>query len=268
MTGRERRDELLLYAAGVLDQAERQAVLTYLEEGGPRAAGELAEAEAVVAEIGLSLDPVVPPERVKQGLMRRIREAAPRPLRSSVSPAGRPPGRGRRPATVWLRAGLGGVAAALLITLGVHVSLMSHLHDVEAVLEQRNAQLVTLQVTEAALSVIRASQLPTVRVIELEGPALRTSGFGRMYQDWQSGACYLYVRGMRSPGRGVYTVWFTNVDGNLVSGGQLEVAENGEASFFTRLPRDIDVAAPVLVTLEPNRRGHQPTGTPQLRGEA
>ncbi len=88
------------------------------------------------------------------------------------------------------------------------------------------------------------------------------------YQDWQSGACYLYARGVRAPDRGVYTVWFTNVDGELILGGQLEVAENGEASFFTRLPRNVDVAAPVLVTLEPNLRGQSPTGAPQLQGEA
>jgi len=268
MTERERRDELLLYAAGVLDEVERQEVLSYLEECGPRAAGELAEAEAVVAEIGLCLDPVVPPERVKQGLLKRIRDAGPRPLKAPVSPRFRPPRPERRSAATWLRVGLGGAAAALLVLIGVQVALTGHLRDVEAALEQRNAELVALRATEAALSILRASQLPTVRVIELEGPALRSSGFGRMYQDWQSGACYLYARGVRVPDRGVYTVWFTNVDGELVSGGQLEVAENGEASYFTRLPRNIDVAVPVLVTLEPNPRGQRPTGAEQLWGEA
>jgi hypothetical protein len=58
------------------------------------------------------------------------------------------------------------------------------------------------------------------------------------------------------------------VDGELVLGGQLKVAANGEASFFTRLPRNVDVAAPVLVTLEPDLRGRSPTGAPQLQGEA
>jgi len=268
MSGRERRDELLLYAAGVLDEDERQEVLSYLEQGGPRAAGELAEAEAVVAEIALSLHPVAPPERVKQGLMRRIREAGPRLLRVPASRRRRPPTSYRRTATGWLRVGMGATGAALLVLVGVQLALTSHLRDVEAVLEQRNSELAALRATEAALSILRASELPTVRVIELEGPALRASGFGRMYQDWQSGACYLYARGVRAPDRGVYTVWFTNVDGELVSGGQLEVSESGEASFFTRLPRDVDVAAPVLVTLEPNLRGQSPTGKPQLRGEA
>ena len=86
MNGEDRRDDVLLYVSGVLDGPEGSEVERYLAEGGPRAAGELAEAEATLAHLALSLDPLEPPERVKRALLERVKGARPRLLRVRRSP--------------------------------------------------------------------------------------------------------------------------------------------------------------------------------------
>jgi hypothetical protein len=50
----QRQDDILLYAAGALEDPERSALLAHLSTGCSRCAGELAEAQATWALVGLS----------------------------------------------------------------------------------------------------------------------------------------------------------------------------------------------------------------------
>jgi len=260
-----RRDDLLLYASGVLEEAERLEVERYLAKGGPRAAGALAEAEATLAHLALSLDPLEPPERVKQALLERVANARPRLLRLRGSSRRGPAPRSRTRVGRGIRIGLAGAAAASLVWLGAYGVLTARVGGLERTLVQQAASLdlLTAAVTSAPAS-------PEVKVIELVGPALRHRGFGRMVQNWQTGECYLFVRGLRRPEHGYsYRLWFTSMEDGVVAGGRLLPDGQGHASFLTLMPRNVDLGAPVVITLEPDQSlpGAGPSGSPQLVGE-
>lgn len=256
MSGEDRRDDVLLYVSGALDRAEDSEVERYLAGGGPRAVGELAEAEATLAHLALSLDPIEPPERVKRALFERVKRARPRLLR--VRRSAPQPTRG---VARGIRIALTGAAAASLVWFGVYSALTERVGGLEQTLLQQAASLDLLTSAPAA---------PEVKVIELVGPALRHRGFVRMIQNWQTGDCYLYAHGIRPPQRGyAYQVWFTGMEGEVLAGGRLVSDENGHVSFLTRLPRNVDLGAQVVVTLEPEFRvpSAGPSGAPQLVGE-
>ena len=257
MNGEDRRDDVLLYVSGVLDGPESSEVERYLAEGGPRAAGELAEAEATLAHLALSLDPLEPPERVKRALLERVKGARPRLLRVRRS-APQPTTRLAR----GMRVALAGAAAASLVWFGVYSALTARVGGLEQTLLQQAASLELLTAAPAAPEVIK--------VIELAGPALRHRGFVRMIQNWQTGDVYLYAHGIRPAQDGyAYRVWFTSMEGEVVPAGRLVSDENGNTSFLTSLPRNVDLGAQVVVTLEPELRmpSAGPSGVPQLVGE-
>ena len=74
MTCDDRRDQMLLYVVGALDDDERQSLEQHLQTGCPQCAGALAEARAIIKHLPLALDPVDPPPRTKGRLMERIRQ--------------------------------------------------------------------------------------------------------------------------------------------------------------------------------------------------
>ncbi|MBW2279745.1 MAG: anti-sigma factor [Deltaproteobacteria bacterium] len=266
MTGEDRRDDVLLYASGALEGSERDEVERYLAKGGPRAAGELAEAEATLAHLALSLDPLDPPDRVKHALLERVSAARPRLLRPRpATPHGSRPGRSpqatrrRGVSRTWLRTAVAVGLALPLAWFGAYTTFAARVGGLERELVEQSASLNLLAVADGKLE---------VKVIELEGPALRRRGFGRMYQNWQTGDCYLFAHGIRRPADGMsYRAWFTGMDGELVRGPALRIDERGDASLLTRLPRNVDLGAPVVVTLEADGSASGPTGTPQLVGE-
>jgi hypothetical protein len=266
VTTQNRRDEVLLYLGGALDVAEKIDVERYLAEGGPRAAGDLAEAEATLAHLAQSLEPIDPPDRVAEALMRRVHDARPRPLMPSQRAASAQPAPARRRGRVYWSAA-SAAAAALLVYVGVSDVLGRRVTDLERAVIQQNEKLTLLETSSAALRIL-SSDGPEVKTIEFQGPALGYRGFGRMVQNWQTGECYFYSRGLRAPADGLaYRVWFTTMEGEIVPGGLLTRTRSGEASYFGQMPRNVDVGAAVLVTLEPSGRIARPSGAPQLTGE-
>jgi hypothetical protein len=57
------------------------------------------------------------------------------------------------------------------------------------------------------------------------------------------------------------------MEDEALPGGWLRLSPEGGASYLTNLPRNVDVGAPVWLTLEPLRFLRRPSGSPQLEGE-
>ena len=72
MNNEELRDLMPLYVLGQLDEDQERQVRDQLQAGSPMAAAHLAEAEATLASLPLTLDPIAPPEEAKAKLMARI----------------------------------------------------------------------------------------------------------------------------------------------------------------------------------------------------
>jgi hypothetical protein len=68
----QRRDDLVLLAAGMLEERERAELLAHLETGCPECTADLAAGGATFEKLATVLRPDPPPERVKAALMARV----------------------------------------------------------------------------------------------------------------------------------------------------------------------------------------------------
>lgn len=109
-----RSDDWLLFAADGLDDTERRELAAHLAAGCPRCAGALAEAEAILAQLPLALDPVEPPRALRAQVLERVGGLRPAG-RGTVRRAVPPPPPAWRP---WLRPAIAaGVAVALTLAV-------------------------------------------------------------------------------------------------------------------------------------------------------
>ncbi len=252
MSCEARRDAILLYAAGALEPDEAADLEAHLESGCPRCAGERVEAETALAHLAFALDPVAPPAGARARLLAALDEAeraSPRATRSLA------PRRARR----WLPLAGAGIAAAAVLAFGAlqlarHRALEQQVEDLEA----------SVFAHAQALDVLRASKLATVA---LAGPGAAAPGVFKIYWDWKKGGCYVYASDMPQPPPGrAYQLWFTNVDGEPIPGGVLDVKRSGEATLVTEIPRDVDLFGQVYITLEDDPRAAVPSGSLVLTG--
>jgi len=242
----ERREAIFLYAAEALDADESAELRAHLDAGCPRCLGQLAEAQALLASLSLALDPVEPPA----GLRARV-------LAGATAEA-KPAARARAPfVPMALAAGI-----AALVAFGAGMALT---RARVAELERTLAELqLDVERTRAVIGVVSA---PDVRLLDLSGEALDFRGTARLYWDYATGSCYLRGTKFKPPGDGqTYVLWFTDGDGEPLRGGPIQLAQTGEATLLTEMPREIDVSADVYVTAESDPAVAKPSGKPVLRG--
>lgn len=270
MTCDERRDRIALLAADALDDAERDELRAHLETGCADCSAELEAVRALLADLALSLAPVPPPVRVRERLLSRVeggRRAAPR----------RGPPRARRWRTVATTAAASVASAALAAAVVYDLApepMDRHIEELELEIAELHSELAAqdeeifaleaeLQTLSKAIGVLRS---PEVKVMDLHGEG---GARGRLYWVWDDYECYLHATelGPLEPGR-VYVLWLVTEDGELVRAGSFATDRRGEASFYTRLHRDLAPVERALLSPEPDPPGEAPTGPPRLEGEA
>jgi hypothetical protein len=246
-----RRDAILLFAAGALEPYEQAELEAHLATGCPFCAGERAAADATLAHLAFALDPVEPPAGVRARLLAALDQM--QPTRGAASGAA-PPRRARR-----------GRALAGAAVAGAVLAFAAAQFTGQRALERQVAELEAAVAANAqALDVLRAAKL---RTVALKGPAAVAPGTFKIYWDWKKGGCYVYASDMPQPPPGrVYQLWFSNVDGEPIPGGILNVKPSGEATLVTEMPRDIDLFGEVKITLEEDPRDAVPSSSLVLSG--
>ena len=282
MTCDERRDRLMLYAADALDPAERTALAAHLASGCPRCAGSLAEAEAVIGHLPMTLEPVAPSAGVRAGLLRRV---ATEPRRASAAPAGAaesaprttpvipmpsPGDRGptRRPGADWLRPALAAIAAALVTAVALTVPGAQARRDLMAQVDAQEREIVRLrQAVEASAETVRVLRSPAVRVVSLSGTGTQPQAAARVFWDTSRRTWHFYAAALKAPGPGrTYQLWFITPGQEKISAGTFDVDAQGEGSVEVAIPPGLDAIAVAAVTDEPAGGSPQPTGSIHLAG--
>jgi anti-sigma-K factor RskA len=242
----ERRDLPMLYAAGALEPAEREALREHLATGCPVCAGALAEAEATVAQMISVVPPVTPPPTALDRLMARVAASTPtsgeRPLQQASAPirlAEAPSrSRGRR-----ILAPLLAAAAGIAVTSGVF-----------------------LYVTRDARQFWHATDVATAA---LASPADPASGIrGQAIWDRDAQRSRLVVENLPKPAAGrEYELWFIPKGGAPIRSETFNVDADGRATLVVNVPSGIGPGAVAAITDEPLGGSDAPTGTIQLAGE-
>ena len=287
MTCAERRDEFLLYVAGVLGEDERGALRAHLASGCPSCAGALAEADAVLHEIPLALEPVTPSPEVRRRLLERARAAGRERRSAPVPKIAASPGK-LRPLSAGVAWGRPAVAAALaaaatflLVALPMRGRLESRIErqDVriaelerareasEAVVDRQTAELDQLRAqVAAARRVARVQSRPETLVVGLQGVA-DAQAAARIFWDRGAERWYLFASGIQPPGPGrTHQLWFITAAQQKISAGTFTVDENGDASHEVQVPPDIGPIVMAAITDEPSGGSVQPTGQIRVAG--
>jgi anti-sigma-K factor RskA len=289
----ERREPIYLLAGGVLDAHERAELEAHLGTGCPACEEALAQAHEDLAALALSLDPVAPPERVKDQLLARAREEAPvaAPERSRAHhPRARVRG-GRLP---WAAA-LGGAAlAASLAAVAVwafavrplardralltsqlaalaeeHEQAKSELEAARQEIEDQDEELAELEAqVETHTQALHLVAAPEVITIDLVAAGDASQARGRVF--WDSDyRCYFRARGLDPlPADRKYVLWMLAPDDRVHAAASFEPDASGEATVFTRLPKDFRPVLKTIVTAEPGVPGERPAGPVLLAGTA
>ena len=285
MTCAERRDDWLLYVAGSLDEAERRALEAHLASGCPACAGALAEAQVVLAEIPLALDPVAPSAGVRRRLLERAREDGRAANVVPMTPAPPPRRSFAEASAVWLRpalaAALGAAATFFFVALPMRSAVVSRLEEQDAriaelerasessgaVVAQQTAELEQLRAqVAAARRLARVQSRPETLVVGLKGVSDPAAG-ARIFWDREASRWYLFASGIEPPAPGrTHQLWFITASQQKISAGTFVVDENGDASYEVQVPSGIGEIVMAAITDEPAGGSNQPTGQIRVAG--
>ena len=232
MTCDERKDLLLLYAAGQLEPAEREALRAHLSTGCPACAGNLAEAEAIVSQLATNVTPIAPPPTAVDALMRRIGSES-----------------DRRPAATAERSWWTRPLVSTLVAAGVAVLVTT---------------AVLLHVTRDARSFWRSSSLTTVALNSPTQPNAR----GQVWWDRERQQWRVTVRDLApAPAGREYELWFIPQGGTPMRSQTFQVGRDGTSEFVVAVPPEVGDLATAAITDEPLGGTDAPTGKIHLAGQ-
>jgi anti-sigma-K factor RskA len=247
----DRQDLILLQAAGNLDEAQSQELRHHLATGCPECAGFLAQTEATLAQLALSL----PAAQLPAGLKEKILAEARRQSRMKIGP--------------WDRIV---IPAAVAAVLAVAVTLMVvkqfwptsvHSPDDMRTIGSLEAQLLT---TQSQLTDMKHS-LGQMEFAELTGPA-QPQAVGHVFLDTDMKKWYFFTCGMRPAADGkTYELWLI-LGNQAIPAGNFNINTTGTATLLGDIPQlPPNTTVSLAVTDEPMTSPHNtPTGQTQMRG--
>jgi anti-sigma-K factor RskA len=289
MSCEERAEKILEYAADGLEVPERDAVARHLATGCPRCAGSLAEAEAALAQLALSLPPVEPAPEARARLFAKVEAAlytAARARSRAAAPVEKEPAPAPRRVPSWHP----GIPLALAAGLAAAVTYFGVAHPLSRQLEKAKTEREALATRENALEqgiadrdrrianlesdaarnteTVQMMRSPSVEVVPLRGSAAQPGASGRIFFDRSRGRWYFHASQLRPAGSGkTYELWFINREQQKLPAGTFDVDQNGEGTLQVDVPQGAGTLALAAVTDEPAGGAPQPTGEIQLAGE-
>jgi hypothetical protein len=289
MSCAERRDGVLLLAAGLLEEEEAAAALrAHLATGCVECAAHLAEARALDAALALAATGEPVPRALREELLRRAGPAA--------DPA-RAPARRAQPGRIGRLALAAGLAAAIAAPLGWLLASRRHASERDAQAaalaeirtrtaaleeelaeareeqEELDSELGDLEVRSRGLEsdLKRAERQvamlshPGLVTLELQGtrsPQARA----RVFWEWDDYYCYLRAEGLEAvEPPAIYALWLDTEGGNRILAGTFAPEAEGRATLWVQLPRDMGKAVSAAITREPAAPGASPAGPVELQ---
>jgi anti-sigma-K factor RskA len=254
-----------LYALGVLDAEERQAIELHLKRCG-ECAQRLAESRGRIATLALTVPSETPPTGVKRQLMARVRESASAERSAALqSPAKTPRESGRWLPILWSKSAAAWAFAAVFAAIAIFFAVTSYRLSgtVENYRAEEASQHAAVSRANAILDLLNAKNTLGVTLTALPEKPQPT---GRVLYHPKYGLLFYAQNLPSAPAHRVYQLWLVPVKGNPISAGVFEPDAKGVASIvLPPLPKGVAAKA-FAVTIEPQGGVPQPTGPKVLVG--
>ena len=271
MTCEQRTNLILKYAADALNDGDAQEIRNHLAQGCPRCAATLAEAQAAITTLPLTLDPVAPPPQVRERLM--VRAMANQNFGSSGRPTNYPISEDRTRSGAaafmgWFRAGVAAAIAGAIVYVAVTQPLHKQIADLSHRLNSVQGDLTELQTQQVGSSkTLQILQSPAVQMVNLGATPVAPGAAARVFWDRNRNIWYVRATGLPAlqPGR-CYELWFFATGQKPVRSELFTPDSNSEASITAIIPRGMGAIAQAAITEEPAGGSNQPTSDPCIAG--
>ena len=269
----ERRDPILLWVMGQLEDSRDDELRGHVQSGCLECAGYVAEARELQLGLLLAPDPAEPSPSLERRLLERVAStddvaAAEQQSRTTLP--------WRWAAAAALTAFLSGVLGYSLGGVDADTAAVTaegrseELQDTLAQLDEADGELVVLEsrlaeiegLLEESSEQVELLRASDVQRVVLGGTNDRPEASASMFWQWQEGYyCYLHARGLAAPeAGGVYALWMENESGERILVGSFRPDAGGEGVVWAKLPAHAGRAARALVTLEKAEPGQKPAG--------
>ncbi len=246
-----REEDFDLFALGVLEGDEKQAIEAHVEDC-PGCAQELAEARGRIALLALSAPPHTPSPRVKERLLRQIHEP-------------QAPAREKHPGTIvswWTAVLLPATAALAIATIVLWMGNNRLSREVQDLRAAAARQADELKQTREMVDLMGAPDSVAVKLSP--SPDMPTARAHVMFNPREGMLMYSGNLPAPPPDK-TYQLWLVPISGNPISEGVFSPKGNTEDLWTKPLPTGVTAKA-FAVTIEPAGGMPQPTGPKILIG--
>jgi anti-sigma-K factor RskA len=256
-----REEDFDLYALGVVEGEERQAIEDHLQSCAD-CSRKLEEARGRIALLAFSVPQVAPNPRLKERLMAHVGGMAPR-FEPQEQPPQAVPEKTSIFASRWWAAILTplvfGLATATVVLWVDNEDLQRQVRSLRASAQEQQNELAT------ARGVINAAAEVDTMAVNLVPPP-NVSGRGMVRYNERHGMVMLNATLAPLPPEKTYQLWMVPAQGNPISLGIFTPEDNnGSAYMVSSVPAGMKAKA-FAITVEPSGGVPQPTGPKVLIG--
>lgn len=252
MDQRDIQELLPFYALDALTDEEKELVESYIA-AHPEARAQVQEMIHTASSLSQGVSPEEPPRRIRDALMRRVREGE----RERSSVAVQPSRRVIRSESIFQALSLGAAVVAIIWAVFLNIQLYRLQGQMSLLGDALVAQSNSLQEINSILSQPTASPVIT---ISLAGTDARPDAHGQLIADPSSNSAVLVIAGLGELEAGkTYQVWLID-GGGPRSAGLLAVDAHGQGILIVTSEFAIGEFNSLGISIEPDGGSAQPTG--------
>lgn len=248
-----RKDQILLYALDDLSDPEREELRAHLQTGCPYCQGQLAEANAILELLPLSVPPAIVPQAARRRLLEQI---AAKPAAQSPLPPKAARFASSRRGPSWLMSALSGGAVAAGITILISFIFLAQarksIDTANSLVSKQESEIQQLRDrVRMKEEGIQAARRAGVQMINLTGRGAQPMARAELIWEPSHKMLLFHAEDLKTlqPGR-AYELWLINSENRPIPAGMFTADAHGHGMVVESLQMDPGTVKASAVTEE------------------